>query len=441
MRKGERNLLVPEFVRYFGNSSGSSNAGASEVPADHGAADRASSARRGTDGLLPLPRDARRRRVPVRLHARPLPADDDEAPKGPVLITSNPALMMTTHAARLASPSYLPRRGHPADRRLRRRSSRVIAERYLDHDVRAVAGTTCWFTLLFEKVLAEAKRRGRSARHVAEIWPNLRVPARRRRLGGAVPAGHPRADGPQRRHLVDTYNATEGGIYASADHAGAARHADASRIAARSSSSSPLEEHEQELADARPALGGRDATAVRDRRHDRLGPLRVQARRHRPLPVDAPLASSSWGASRAACRSRRSSRRTSRSSAPSRTRSRRCPCHDGRLRLPRRRRRRRTQVRATCSSSSSRRRAGRDLDAFARAFDEGLCEENRVYREHRKGDVALLRAAASSRSGRAARKRFLEEVTRGNVQGKFPRIIDDTKRASVTAYAESKQLV
>jgi hypothetical protein len=37
-------------------------------------------------------------------------------------------------------------------------------------------------------------------------------------------------------------------------------------------------------------------------------------------------------------------------------------------------------------------------------------------------------------------KAYLEEVTRGNVQGKFPRIIDPSKKASVMTYAESKQL-
>ena len=40
MRKGEQNLLVPEFVRYFGNSSGSSQQGKREVPADHRAPDQ-----------------------------------------------------------------------------------------------------------------------------------------------------------------------------------------------------------------------------------------------------------------------------------------------------------------------------------------------------------------------------------------------------------------
>ena len=68
-----------------------------------------------------------------------------------------------------------------------------------------------------------------------------------------------------------------------------------------------------------------------------------------------------------------------------------------------------------------------DLAAFAAAFDEGSASENRVYREHRTGEVAHPAAARRPAARAAARARFLDEVTRGNVQGKFPRIIDDAE--------------
>ncbi len=56
-----------------------------------------------------------------------------------------------------------------------------------------------------------------------------------------------------------------------------------------------------------------------------------------------------------------------------------------------------------------------------------MCIQNRVYREHRTNEVALLPARVMQlRTGGA--RAFLEEVTRGNVQGKFPRIIDETKK-------------
>jgi len=76
-----------------------------------------------------------------------------------------------------------------------------------------------------------------------------------------------------------------------------------------------------------------------------------------------------------------------------------------------------------------------DLLAFAKAFDQGLCNVNRVYREHRAGEVALLppRVVPLARGGA---RRFLEEITLGNVQGKFPRIIDDTKTKLLWRHAE-----
>jgi hypothetical protein len=75
------------------------------------------------------------------------------------------------------------------------------------------------------------------------------------------------------------------------------------------------------------------------------------------------------------------------------------------------------------------------LTDFAAAFDEGMCGANRVYREHRVGDVAILapRVVPLVRDGA---RRFLEETTRGNVQGKFPRILSDTRKAQVQRYAQ-----
>jgi hypothetical protein len=68
-----------------------------------------------------------------------------------------------------------------------------------------------------------------------------------------------------------------------------------------------------------------------------------------------------------------------------------------------------------------------DLQAFARAFDAGLCEQNRVYREHRAGEVALL-SAHVVKLPRGAARRFLDQTTAGNLQGKFPRILDSYRK-------------
>jgi hypothetical protein len=75
-----------------------------------------------------------------------------------------------------------------------------------------------------------------------------------------------------------------------------------------------------------------------------------------------------------------------------------------------------------------------DLAAFAAAFDEGMCKENRVYREHRTSEVAILAPRVVPLVPGGA-KRFMDEVTRGNVQGKFPRILDDQRKARLLAYA------
>jgi hypothetical protein len=76
-----------------------------------------------------------------------------------------------------------------------------------------------------------------------------------------------------------------------------------------------------------------------------------------------------------------------------------------------------------------------DLTAFAAAFDEGLSAQNRVYREHRQGEVALLPPQVVPIKAGGARG-FMSEVTRGNVQGKFPRIIDDTKKKLLWKHAK-----
>jgi hypothetical protein len=76
-----------------------------------------------------------------------------------------------------------------------------------------------------------------------------------------------------------------------------------------------------------------------------------------------------------------------------------------------------------------------DLATFAAAFDEGLCNVNRVYREHRQGEVAILPPRVVPLKAGGARG-FLSEVTRGNVQGKFPRIIDDTKKKLLWKHAK-----
>jgi hypothetical protein len=436
MRKGEKNLLVPEFIRYFGNSSGTSNQGKQKfLPIS----DRQVRLQRkaGTDGLF---------RTLVKLDDDTFPLGFTVGlfppitmrPEGPVLITSNPALMAAKMPL-VSKPSYLPNDEIKAmadyDAKLAR-----IAEVYIDHDVRALAGTTCWFSVMFEKLLAEARRRGRSARTVREIWPNLRY-----LLGGGVSADPylpviRELMGRNDVFLVDTYNATEGGIYASSDHSGEPGMLmqphrgvffeflpleDLDKVGHGPASGGPAAARVPlwEVEVDRPyviivtTISGLYAyklgDIVRFPRRNRMefvgrltGCLSVTQELTTHVEIEkavahaiekVPCVTVDFGAS----------------------------AEVG------------AKFRYLLFAEFTKPPA--DLEAFARAFDEGLQAVNRVYREHRQGEVALLPPrVVPLRPGGA--KAYLSETTRGNVQGKFPRIIDPSKKASVMAYAQAKPL-
>jgi hypothetical protein len=137
--------------------------------------------------------------------------------RGPVGITTNPRLMQR-HIPRVSRLISLPR---PPVRDIEDMAEMLAAaaDAYIDYDVRAIAGTTCWFSVLFDRVLAKARARGLPAASVHQIWPNLRG-----LFGGGVPAGSYRSIIDQRvggaTFLIDTYNATEGGVFAVTDRAG-----------------------------------------------------------------------------------------------------------------------------------------------------------------------------------------------------------------------------
>ena len=411
MRKGERNLLVPEFVRHFGNSSGSSNQGRSKfLPITDRQVRHQQKA--GTDTVMRYLKWSGNTALFGGGYTLGLfPAITMKA-EGPVLVTSNPALMMTRMPP-ITKPCYLPeddvRRVADYDKKLG-----IIAERYLDWDVHAVTGTTCWFTLLFEKVLAEAKKRGRKAKTVADVWPNLRV-----LFGGGVSAtpylpvirdlvgrdgsGDPRQD----IALVDTYNATEGGIYASSDFSGARGMlvlphrgtffefvpleelgtADAHRV--------PLWAVERDRAYAIVAttVSGLYAYTLGDIvRFPQTSPLRMEfmGRLSGCLSVTQEL-TTHVEIERAV--------EHAVASVPCRTLDFGAAADvavDGTAKS-------RYQLFVEFQEGA----APASLDAFSTAFDEGMCIQNRVYREHRVSEVALLPARVMQlRTGGA--RAFLE---------------------------------
>jgi hypothetical protein len=84
-------------------------------------------------------------------------------------------------------------------------------------------------------------------------------------------------------------------------------------------------------------------------------------------------------------------------------------------------------------------RAPHDLDGFAANIDRELCVQNRVYREHRAKDVAILPPKVVP-LGRGATQRFMEALGHTSVQNKFPRIVDDRRRDLLRRFALSPSL-
>jgi GH3 auxin-responsive promoter len=429
MRQGERHVLVPGAVRYFGNSSGSSAHGKSKfLPISE--RQIAHQRRAGADTLMRYLVAARDDAFlsGFTLGLFPPTTMRDE---GASFVTSNPALMVTRLPA-FTKPVYLP---HDDIKKMASYEEKLaaIAERYLDWDVRAVAGTTCWFTLLFEKVLEAARRRDASVRHVRDVWPNLRI-----LLGGGVAAAPylpivRSLVGRDDVTLVDSYNATEGGIYAASDHSGARgmlmlphrgtffEFVPLEERGRPSPTRVPLwgVERNRAYAIVVSTVSGLYAYEVGDIvRFSSIDPLRIEfmGRLSGCLSVTQELTTHveiERAVEYAIAR------------CPSRTLDFGAAADVG--------------VEGTAKSryvlfvEFDEGAEPTSLDAFARAFDDGLKIENRVYREHRTDDVAIL-APRVARLATGGARRFLDETTRGNVQGKFPRILDDDRKTKLLSH-------
>ena len=432
MRNGESNLLVPEFVKHFGNSSGSSSGGKSKfLPIS--TRQIAEQRRAGADALMRYLAWARDTQFPRGFTLGLFPPTTMRS-EGAVLITSNPALMVTQMPA-LTRPVYLP---HEDIRQMADYETKLaaIADRYFDWDVRAIAGTTCWFPLLFDQVLEAARRRGAPRASVSEVWPNLRV-----LLGGGVSADPylpilRRQFGRDDLTLVDTYNATEGGIYAASDFSG---ERGLLMLPHRGTFFEfvPLEEREQASPRRVPlALVERDrlysivVTTTSGLYAYELGDL-VRFTSTDPLRLEfAGRLSGCLSVTQELTTHVEIERAVAHAvtACPSRTVDFGAAAEIG--------------VGGTGKSryvlfvEFDKGAHPHDLDAFTAAFDEGLRRENRVYREHRSGDVAILAPRISPLMSGGA-KRFLDKITNGNVQGKFPRILDASRKAEILAFVRS----
>ena len=427
MRKGERNLIVPEFVRHFGNSSGSSNHGKQKfLPISK--RQIALQRRSGSDALMRYLTWSGDTNFSSGFTLGLFPPTTMKE-EGPVLITSNPALMASDMPL-VSRPIFLPNDEHQKiadyDKKLT-----VVAESYLDHDIRAISGTTCWFSLFFERVLDAAKRKGHGSRQIKDIWPNLRV-----LIGGGVSAGPylpiiRDLSGRDDITLIDTYNATEGGIYGASDFTGRAGMLMLPHC-------------------------GTFFEFVPVEEHDSLNPTRVplwEVEKNRAYAIVVTTSSGLYAyklgdivrftetmppriefmGRLSGCLSITQELTThveiERAVAHASTKS---PCVIADFGAG-------AEIGARGAKSNyvlfvEFQEAPADLAAFSRAFDAGLCNENRVYREHRSADVALLapRVIPLSRGGA---RRFMQRVTNGNVQGKFPRIVDEASVRALFDYA------
>ncbi len=434
MRKGERGLLIPEFVLYYGNSSGSSNRGKqkflpiSETQIKH-------QGRAGADMFLRYLAWSGDKEY-TRGFTLGLFPPTTMKKDGPVLVTSNPALM-STRMPLFSRPVYLPneriKKIADYDEKLN-----VIADTYLDWDVRSLAGTTCWFTVMFEKVLAAARRRGRKVRSVSDVWPNLRV-----LLGGGVSATPyvpilKELLGRDDMVLIDSYNATEGGLYATTDDfTGHGKGRGMLMIPHRGTFFEfvPLEHHDDPGARRVPlwevelgkpyaivvtTTSGLYAYKVGDIvRFTSVSPHRVEfmGRLSGCLSVTQELTTHveieravAHATTRVPCRTLEFGAAADVGVAGS------------------------AKSRYALFVEFDSQAEPHDIGAFAQAFDEGMCKENRVYREHRVGEVAILPPRVVPLVPGGA-QRFLDEFTRGNVQGKFPRILDEEGKGRLLSYA------
>jgi hypothetical protein len=439
MRKGERNVLWPGLVRYFGNSSGTSHTRANSKFLPISDEQVKWQQKAGFDCLARYLVTYRDRSFPGGFILALMPPSNLKR-EGDVMTASNPGIMQL-HAPAVTRALILPK---PEVRDIADYDKKLqtIAETYLDHDIRALTGTTCWFSILFDRVLAAARARGRRAAVVSDVWPNLRV-----LLGGGVFAEPYRPIIAEKYGrplpIIDTYNATEGGIFAASD-----RKDDDAMIVLpdrgvffefvpRAELGKP-DARRHSLWEVVPGVdysivvttcSGLFAYHIGDFvRFTSVHPHRLvfAGRASGMLSITQEL-TTQLEIERAVSAAQRAE-----------------PC----------------AIIDYCAASEVGRgvevsdattgkgrylffvefeRAPAELATFAAVIDRELCAQNRVYREHRVQDVAIL-APKVVPLARGATARFMEALGHTSVQHKFPRIVDDRRRDLLRRFARSPSL-
>jgi hypothetical protein len=428
MRQGARDVLWPGLIPYYGQSSGTSDTAA-------------------LNKFLPISEEQIRwqQRAGFDVIARYLVLSGDKSftrgftlglfppgkikQEGPVGVASNPGIMIT----RLPAAGRLVAIPKPPIRDIEDYDAKLtkIAESFLDHDVRAVSGTTCWFSILFDRVLAAAKRQGRRVNTIQEIWPNLGA-----LIGGGVHAEPYRAiiDARMGRRtlLIDNYNATEGGIFAVTD-----RIADEGMMMIPDRGVFfefiPREDHGKPNARrytlSEVEIGAEYSVVVSTCsglfgymmgdfvRFTGVYPHRIEfaGRASGMLSITQELTTHLEIEKAVNAAAQKQSSTVIEFSAAAEI-----------------------GIDATAKGRYQLfvefERAPSDLPAFAEAFDKELCALNRVYREHRAKGVALMPPRVIPLTPGASR-RFMEALGQKSLQQKFPRIIDARKRDLLQSFA------
>ena len=421
MRRGERNVLWPGLIKYYGQSSGSSHTAAQHKYLPISAEQIRWQQRAGFDVVARFVSQVGHGRF-MGGYSLGLFPPSTLTSEGPVSVTNNPGLMqrhVPWPVKKLTLPHSDLRDIANYDEKLTR-----MAEAYLDYDVRSISGTTCWFPVFFDKLLAAAKARGHHATTVGELWPNLSV-----LFGGGVHAepyqpvithrvGRPVA-------LMDNYNATEGGIFAVTDRLG---RDGMLMIPDRGVFFEfvPWAEHDKpnpprvplwevktgvEYSVALSTASGLFAYEIGDLvRFQTVYPHRMEfvGRTAGVLSLTQELTSfvEIERAVDAAVRA--------------------CTCSVVEFAAA-------AEVGVDGSAKGRYQlfvefeRDPQNPAEFARVFDEHLCKQNRVYREHRNASVAILPPTLFAMNKGGARQ-FMDEIGRTSVQHKFPRVVDSNKR-------------
>jgi len=431
MRKGERDVLWPGLIKYFGNSSGTSHtqANAKFLPISEEQVRWQQKA--GMDCIaryLTMYNDRAFTKSFVMALMPPANLKRD----GEVVTASNPGIMQL-HAPGLTKKLLLPK-PDVRDIEVYDEKLTAMAEAYLDYNVGALTGTTCWFSIFFDRVLAAARAKGRKANTVSDVWPNLRV-----LLGGGVFAEPYRALIAERfgrpLPIIDTYNATEGGIFSASDRIG-----DDAMVVLPDRGVFfefvPRAEHGKP--DARretlmSVVPGVDYSVVVTTSSGLFGyyigdfvrftsvfPHRLvfSGRSSGMLSITQEL-TTQIEIERAVS--------SAQQAVP-------CAIID-------------YSAAAEVGSAATGKgrylffvefdRPPRDMEEFAAAIDRQLSVQNRVYREHRMHDVAIL-APKIVPLAQGATQRFMEALGQTSAQNKFPRIVDDRKRDLLSRFARPR---